>query len=162
MQKEAIRRNHYKTQANLKDTFIFFYGAWIYKTFESDATIIAQLFWFQLKLSDWLTSVSFADNNSRFYFNRLSDAGYSYIALEIWKDWNVSTIQRNIWYKPLELTIPLDTFQSLLKDVLQIYERYSTAMRLIQPIDLIIDEPWTENIKKEDVFLPAVMKDNIS
>lgn len=151
MQKETTHWNHYKTYPRLKDTIIFFRTAWFYKTFESDAVLIAQLFWFKMTLQEWLETTWFLETSTT-YLERLADAWYSYIVLELHKDWNISILHRNIGTKSLELTVPLETFQSLLNDISHVCERYSTSLRLIQPIDL----PLNENPKFEikELILP--------
>lgn len=153
MQKETTYRNHYKTNPSLKDTLIFFRTAWYYKTFESDARLVAQLFWFKISLQEWLETTWFLET-SKTYLDRLADAWYSYIILELHKDWNISILQRNIGTKSLEITVPLETFQSLLNDIYHICERYNTSLRLIQPIDM----PFNENPKFEikELFLPDI------
>lgn len=108
---------------------------WFYKTFESDANIISQLFWLKITLQEWLQTVGFPEKSIS-YFERLDEADYSYVVLEIAKDWNVSVLRKNEWSKLLEINIPFEIFQWLLDDLKHIQEKYSTYPRLIQPIDL--------------------------
>lgn len=145
MQKEITYRNHYKTNPRTKNTIIFFLMSGFYKTFESDANIISQLFWLKITLQEWAQTASFLEKSEN-YFERLEDANYSYVALQINKDWNVSVLRKHEWNKSLEINIPFDIFQWLLDDLRHIQEKYSTYPRLIQPIDLPFDnnEEYTE------------------
>lgn len=135
MQKETIYRNHYKTNQRTKNTLIFFLTSGFYKTFESDAIIVSQLFWFKITLQEWLQTVWFLEKSTS-YFDQLKDAGYSFVALKINEDWNVSILRNNEGNKVLDLSIPFENFQWLLDDILHLYEKYSTCLRLIQPLDL--------------------------
>lgn len=135
MQKEITHRNHYKSDPNAKNTLIFFLMSGFYKTFDSDAIVVSQLFWLKITLQEWLETVWFLEKSTS-YFDRLEDAGYSYAALQINSDWNVSLLRKYSWNKVLDLSIPFENFQWLLNDILRIYERYSTCLRLIQPLDL--------------------------
>ena len=135
MQKETTYRNHYKANPRTKNTLIFFLMWWFFKTFESDATIVSQLFWLKITIQEWLQTASFLEKSDN-YFEHLEDADYSYVALQINKDWNVSILRKHEWHKSLELNVPFENFQWLLNDILRIYERYSTCLRLIMPLDL--------------------------
>lgn len=118
-----------------------------YKTFESDAIIISQLFWLKITLQEWMQTVGFLEKSTN-YFDLLEAAWYSYVALKINKDWNISVLHSHEWNKILELNIPFENFQWLLDDILHIYEKYSTCLRLIQPLDLPFNnESWYKNYK---------------
>lgn len=123
---------------------------WFYKTFESDAIIVSQLFWFKITIQEWLQTVWFLGKSTN-YFNQLEDAGYSYVAVQIKEDWNVSVLRNHEWNKSLDLSIPFENFQALLDDLFRIYEKYSTCLRLIQPLDL----PFKDENERKDV------KDNL-
>lgn len=135
MQKETTYWNHYKTNPRTKNTLIFFLMSGFYRTFESDAIIVSQLFWLKITIQEWLQTASFLEKSDS-YFERLEDADYSYVALQINKDWNVSVLRKHEWSRLLEINIPFDIFQWLLDDLRRLQEKYSACTRLIQPIDL--------------------------
>ena len=135
MQKEIKHRNHCKTIPERKNVFLFFLISWFYKTFDSDAVIISQLFWLKITIQEWARTVWFLEKSTS-YFDQLDNAWYSYVVIKVSEDWNISRIRDHRWNKELELNIPSEVFQWLLDDLKRIYERYSIYSRLIQPIDL--------------------------
>lgn len=152
MWKETIYWNHYKTQPHMKDVFIFFHIGTFYKTFETDAVILSQLFWFKITLQEGLRTAAFLEN-STFYLERLKNADFSYVVLELQDDGNIATLHKNVGNRSLDLTIPLDTFLWFLSDIQNLHDRYATSLRMIQPIDLPLDEQWWK-YKITDVYLP--------
>lgn len=152
MQKETTYRNHYKTNPRLKNTLIFFHTNQFFKTFESDAILVAQLFWFRVTNQDGFNTVWFSDS-SEIYLNRLEDAGYAYVILELEKNGKVSVLRKNYWNRSLDLNVSFETFQWLLNDIFHLYEKYSTTLRLVQSFELPIKEN-TEN--KEFLDIPVI------
>lgn len=132
MHKETTCRNHYKTNPNLKNTIIFFHILWFYKTYESDAILLSQLFGFKLTIQDWFNSIWFSDTSQN-YLDRLEDAGYWFVVLELQKDWNISLLRQNEWTKSLDINISSETFQWLLDEILHIHEKYNSMLHLTQP-----------------------------
>lgn len=159
MQKETIYRNHYKTHPNLANTIIFFHMSWFYKTFDSDARVVSQLLGSKIIKQDWVDTASFLET-STYYLERLEDGMFSYVILELSKDGNISILRRFTWNKPLDINIPLDVFQNLLNDIQHLHDKYSTSLRLIQPIDLPIsyNKPH-ENSAKDVIFSNINPKD---
>lgn len=129
-----------------------------YKTFESDAIIISQLFWLKITIQEWLQTVWFLEKSTN-YFTQLEDAWYSYVALKINEDWNVSVLRNHEWNKTLDLSVPFENFQWLLDDLLHIYEKYSTCLRLIQPIDLPFNNPEEYKNYKVDTLKDFELKE---
>lgn len=130
---------------------------WFYKTFENDADIISQLFWFKITNQDWAQTAWFLESSTN-YFDRLEEAGYSYVSLELSKDWNISVLRKNEWEKTLDLNVPVEIFQWLLEDIQRICDRYKTSLRLIQPIDLPFTTWNKENIESESIPFEKITK----
>lgn len=145
MQKETTYRNHYKTNPRLKNTIIFFHILWFYKTYESDAILLSQLFWFKLTIQDWFNSIWFSDSSQN-YLDRLENADYWFVVLELQKDWNISVLRQNEWTKSLDINISSDTFQWLLDDILHIHKKYDSILNINQP------NKWTKLIDTEVSF----------
>ena len=131
MQKETTYRNHYKTNPRTKNTIIFFHISTFYKTYESDAILLSQLFWFKLTIQDWFNSIWFSDT-SQFYFDRLEYAGYGFVVLELEKNWTVSVLRQCEWTKSLDMNISTEIFQWLLDDIIYIHERYNNILQITQ------------------------------
>ncbi len=132
---------------------------WFYKTFNSDAITISQLFWLKVTLQEWVETVWFLEKSTS-YFERLEDANYSYVALQMDKTWNISVLRNHKWSKSLEISIPSEIFQWLLDDLMRIHEKYSTFPRLIQPLDLPFDNNDDYESYKNNLIKDFELKDN--
>lgn len=157
--KEVTYRNRYKTNPRAKDYLIFFLmWSWFYKTFESDAIVASQFFWLKITMQEWVQTVWFLESSTN-YFERLEDAGYSYVALKLQEDWNISVLRNYEWENNLDLNVPFETYQGLLNEILRIHEKYSVCLRLIQPIDLPFktQEEWN---KLKEWFISSEVKQN--
>lgn len=131
MQKESTYRNHYKTNPRTKNTIIIFHISTFYKTYESDAILLSQLFWFKVTIQDWFNSIWFSDT-SQFYLDRLEYAGYGFVVLELEKNWTISVLRQYKWTKSLDMSVSTDIFQWLLDNILYIYERYNNIINITQ------------------------------
>jgi len=118
-------RDHYKTLPEWKDKLIFFINWAFYKTFWSDAIFMSNLFGFQLLDNPWKSSIGFPLKWKTDYLWMLKKAGFSYAVISVDKvSWSEQVADYFLWTKSLELSVPLNVYRQLLKEVSALVKKY--------------------------------------
>lgn len=77
----------------------------------------------------------FPANAGEKYMDLLKQADYSYVLLQIHETGPV-VLQYHLGTKPLEITIPIDVYASLLDEMKGVIQKYEASMRIIKHVDL--------------------------
>lgn len=131
--------NHYKTLPEWKDKLIFFVTWTFYSTFWSDAIFLSQIFDFKIVNKAWADSVWFPTISWEKYFSALENAWYSYVVILV-ENSEHSVVKYYIWDKPLELTIPIEVYNWLLKELKDLIHKYEAHILLMKDVSLPLDE----------------------
>ena len=128
-------RNHYKTDPERKNRILLFVVGGFYRAYESDAVLLGYLFGFQVQVQWWTRMTGFPANAGEKYMDLLKQADYSYVLLQIHETGPV-VLQYHLGTKPLEITIPIDVYASLLDEMKSVIQKYEASMRLLKHVDL--------------------------
>lgn len=154
--KEQTYWSHYKLDSKRKDRLIFFTIGWFYKTFDTDAEVCSLLLGFQVSMQNGSKVVWFPMNSWDKYFSLLKQADYSFVVLQL-QESGPTVIQYHLWSKALSISVPAETYVSLLNDMKNLVQKYETIMRIISPINL---EIWGEYTWNNSTFLPPELPED--
>lgn len=85
-----------------KNKIILFLSWMFYRTFESDARVLSDRFWFKIKVSWWYEQVWFPKNSLDKYLSELSKNNIWYLIYEKWDNDELQIIKDINWASDLK------------------------------------------------------------